>query len=127
MNKLMKRKIQFAFDGLVDQIVAGRKTASVVNLGMVDLAEGDYDDPLVVGEYYDVFDSHLVVKATIRIIAMELCRWDQIPERLWRGETNNNADEFRQDHLEFFGEVSPDFEFVAFYFELINEPDTLTP
>jgi len=120
MNKFIKRKIQFAFDGLVDQIVAGRKTASVVNLGMVDVAEGEYDDPLVVGEYYDVYDSQLEIRATIRIIAMELCRWDNIPERLWRGETNNNADEFQQDHLEFFGEVSPDFEFVSFYFELVN-------
>ena len=52
---------------------------------------------------------------------MELCRWDNIPERLWRGETNNNAEEFRQDHLYFFENVTPDLEFVAFYFELVKD------
>lgn len=119
MNK--RRKIQFDFDGLVQQIVDGKKTASVVRLGEVDIAEGDYDDPLVVGEYYDVYDSHLIVRARIRIVAMELCRWDTIPERLWRGETNINADEFREDHLYYFENITPDLEFVAFYFELVKE------
>ncbi len=119
MNK--RRKIQFDFDGLVQQIVDGKKTASVVRLGEVDIAESDYDDPLVVGEYYDVYDSQLLVRATIRIVAMELCRWDTIPERLWSGETNLNADEFREDHLYYFGNIKPDLEFVAFYFELVKE------
>ena len=114
------RRIQFVSDGLVRQIVEGKKTASVVALGEVDVADGDYDDPLVVGEYYDVYDSGLAVRATIRILAMELCRWEHIPERLWRGETNASAEEFRQDHLDYFGDVGPDFEFVAYYFERVG-------
>lgn len=118
MKSEKKRGIQFDFDSLVEQIIAGKKTASVVRLGEVDLSDGEYDDPLVVGEYYDVYDSQFEIRATIRIIGMELCRWDTIPERLWRGETNNNADEFRQDHLYFFDDVRPEMEFVAFYFEL---------
>jgi uncharacterized protein YhfF len=113
------RRIQFVSDELVEQIVKGRKTASVAKLGEVDRADGDYDDPLVVGEYYEVFDSRLVPRCTIRITAMELCRWNEIPERLWRGETNADADEFRQDHRDYFGDVSDDFEFVAYYFELV--------
>lgn len=116
-----RRKIQFDFDSLVQQIIEGRKTASVVRLGEVDISDGDYDDPLVVGEFYDVYDSKLNSRATIRITAMELCRWDNIPERLWKGETNQNADEFRQDHLYFFDNISPDLEFVAFYFELVKD------
>ncbi len=121
MKNFKNRKIQFDFDSLVEQIIAGKKTASVVRLGEVDLSDGEFDDPLVVGEYYDVYDSHLEVRATIRIIAMELCRWDNIPERLWRGETNNNAEEFRQDHLYYFNNIQPDLEFVAFYFELLQD------
>ena len=121
MKSRTNRKIQIDFDSLVGQIVEGRKTASVVRLGEVDIAEGAHDDPLVVGEYYDVYNSHLERRATIRITAMELCRWDNIPERLWRGETNNNAEEFRQDHLYFFDTVTPDLEFVAFYFELVKD------
>ena len=52
---------------------------------------------------------------------MELCRWDAIPERLWRGETNLSADEFRADHVDYFGdgeEIPGDYEFVAYYFRL---------
>ncbi|HOP06072.1 MAG TPA: ASCH domain-containing protein [candidate division Zixibacteria bacterium] len=114
------KRMTFVADRLVDQIIEGRKTASVCPLGEVDLKEGDYDDALVVGDYYDVYDSERRPRCTIRIIGMELCRWDNIPERLYRGETNSTADEFREDHREFFGEVSDDFEFVAYYFELAS-------
>ncbi len=117
-QKEMKR-MQFVADTLVGQIVRGEKTASVVSLGEVDVAEGEYDDALVVGDYYQVYDSKLIPKCTIRIVGMELCRWDAIPERLWRGETNINADEFRSDHVDYFDNPSDDFEFVAYYFELM--------
>lgn len=111
-------RMQFVSDVLVEQIIEGRKTASVVELGEVDIAEDEYNDALVVGRYYDVYDSKLERRATIRVVAMELCRWDSIPERLWRGETNSNADEFRSDHEEYFGAPDEDFEFVAYYFEV---------
>lgn len=114
------RRIQFVSDALVQQIVEGKKTASVVRLGEVDVADGDYDDPLVVGEIYDVYDSTLAVRATVRIVAMELCRWDDIPERLWRGEANASADEFRRDHTDYFNGPGPGFEFVAYYFEQVR-------
>jgi len=115
--------MQFVSDSLVQQIVEGRKTASVVEVGEVDLKEDEYDDALVVGEYYDVYDSKLANRVTIRIVAMELCRWDAIPERLWRGETNENADGFREDHLDYFGNPDDDFEFVAYYFERVESAE----
>ena len=90
----------------------------MVWVGQVDVIEGDYDDPLVVGEYYVVYDSALQPRCTIRITAMQLCRWDNIPERLWRGETNASAEEFKQDHLDYFDHPGEDFEFVAYYFHL---------
>jgi len=112
--------MQFVSDNLVQQVVEGRKTASVMRVGEVDVADGEYDDALVVGEFYDVFDSRLVRRATIRVVAMELCRWDAVPERLWRGETNASADEFRQDHVDYFGAPDDSFEFVAYYFGLAD-------
>lgn len=115
-------RMQFDSDRLVQQVVEGRKTASVTRLEEVDLTMGEYDDALVVGRCYDVYDSRLVPRATIRVVAMELCRWDAIPERLWRGETNDCAEEFREDHLEYFGHPGRDFEFVAYYFELVAAP-----
>jgi len=120
MTSRRNRRIQFVSDRLVGQIVEGKKTASVVRLGEVDLADGDYDDALVVGEYYDVYDSTLTVRATIRIVAMELCRWDKIPERLWRGEGNSSSEGFQTDHQEYFDNPAPAFEFVAYYFELVR-------
>ena len=121
MPERRRRRIQFVADALVQEIVDGVKTASVVELGEVDIAEGDYDDPLVVGEFYDVHDSAQTVRATIRIVAMELCRWDPIPERLWRGEGNVDADEFKADHVDYFENPSADFEFIAYYFELTKK------
>jgi len=111
------RRIQFASDRLVQQVVEGTKTASVVRLGEVDVEEDEYNHPLVVGEIYDVYDSSRTRRAAIRIVGMELCRWDEIPERLWRGETNRSAGEFREDHVEYFGDPGPGFEFVAYYFQ----------
>jgi len=117
MSQRRRRRIQFVSDALVQEITDGIKTASVVNLGDVDIADGDYDDPLVVGEFYDVYDSALTVQATIRVVAMELCRWDAIPERLWRGEGNVDAEAFKADHVDYFDNPNDEFEFIAFYFE----------
>ena len=113
-------RIQFVSDALVDQIIAGRKTASVVAVNEVDVAEDEYNDALVVGRHYDVYDSKLQCRTAIRIVAMELCRWDSVPERLWKGETNVSADEFRSDHAEYFDDPGSDFEFVAYYFEVAS-------
>jgi uncharacterized protein YhfF len=98
LDHLKHRRMQFVSDRLVQQVVDGIKTASVVRLGEIESRDGEYDDPLVVGE----------------------CYWEEIPERLWRGETNRSADEFREDHLEYFQNSGPGFEFVAYYFELAN-------
>lgn len=113
-------KIQFVSDNLVQQIIDTKKTASVVEIDEVDVAEDEYNDALVVGRFYDVYDSALAKRATIRIVGMDLCRWDDIPERLWRGETNIDADEFREDHREYFNNPADDFEFVAYYFTLVR-------
>ena len=123
MSERRRRRIQFVSDALVQEIVDGIKTASVVDLGDVDVADGDYDDPLVVGEVYDVYDSALTVKATIRVVAMELCRWDAIPERLWRGEGNVDAEAFKADHVDYFENPTDEFEFVAYYFENVKRAD----
>ena len=112
------RRIQFVSDNLVEQIVAGEKTASVVALDEVDLDEDEYNHALVVGRFYDVYDLGLTNRCTVRVTGMELCRWDAIPERLWRGETNGSADDFRSDHNDYFDDPADVFEFVAYYFEL---------
>lgn len=114
------KRIEFVSDGLIEQIIEGRKTASVIHLDMVDVDEDEYNNALVVGHYYEVYDSMRKPRCVIRVTRMELCRWDDIPERLWKGENNGNADEFRADHSDYFVNPEDDFEFIAYYFHLIN-------
>jgi uncharacterized protein YhfF len=119
VNYLMKR-IQFVSDHLIEQINEKNKTASVARLDNLGRDEDEYNHALIVGEFYDVYDSKLIRRCTIRITSIELCRWDDIPERLWRGEANENADEFREDHKEYFDYPPDGFEFAAYYFQLIK-------
>ena len=46
---LIMKRIEFVSDRLVEQIIEGRKTASVVRLDMVDVDEDEYNHALVVG------------------------------------------------------------------------------
>jgi uncharacterized protein YhfF len=119
VNEMVKR-IQFVSDHLIEQIIEKKKTASVTHLENLDLDEDEYNHALVVGKLYDVYDSKLVKRCTIRITSIELCQWNNIPERLWRGETNNSAFEFREDHKEYFNNPEDSFEFAAYYFQLIK-------
>ena len=120
----MAKRIQFVSDHLIEQIIEHKKTASVEHLENLDQNIDEYNHALIVGEFYDIYDRKLVKKCTIRIIGIELCRWNDIPERLWRGETNKSDDEFREDHKEYFNYPSDDFEFAADYFQLIKEHKT---
>jgi uncharacterized protein YhfF len=119
----MVKRIQFVSDHLIEQIIEKKKTASVTHLKNLNHDEDEYNHALIVGEFYDVYDSKLVKRCTIRITAIELCQWDNIPERLWRGETNKNAYEFRDDHEEYFNYPPDSFEFAAYYFKLIKIHD----
>ena len=118
-----RRRIRFVSDGLVREIIGGVKTASVTRLGEVDLIEDEFDDVLLVGEEYDVFDSNGARRATIRVLAMELCTWGDLPERLWRGEGDSSADEFRRNHRSYFDDPGSDTELVAYYFERVPSGD----
>jgi len=75
------KRIQFVSDNLVQQIIEGTKTASVISLDEVDVDEDEYNHALVVGHYYEVYDSLRKPRCVIRITEMALCRWDSIPAR----------------------------------------------
>ncbi|MBD3172670.1 hypothetical protein GF326_09375 [Candidatus Bathyarchaeota archaeon] len=65
-----------------------RKEKQLVSPEEVDVDVDEYNRAYVVGHYYEVFDSLHEPRCLIRITVMELCRWNKIPERLWKGETN---------------------------------------
>jgi hypothetical protein len=55
------------------------------------------------------------------IAFLAVCHWDNIPEKLWRGELNVDADEFREDDREYFDNPAPKFEFVVYCFDLVAQ------
>jgi len=115
---LEEGRMSFTHDRLIDQIIEGRKTASAEWLHeQGDLDE--WDSALYVGRVYTVCDSKRTPRCRIRITRIEVCRWDAIPEWLWLGETNSNADEFCADHVPYFNDPADDFEFAGYEFELI--------
>ena len=114
--------MSFVSDHLIEQIIEGRKTATVERIeeqGYLD----EWDTGLGIGHIYAVHDSRRVPRCTISILRLELCRWEEIPEWLWRGETNVSADEFRNDHLDYFENPKAGFEFVGIEFKLISVTD----
>ncbi|WP_309386838.1 ASCH domain-containing protein [Cerasicoccus frondis] len=111
--------MSFTFDRLIDQIIEGRKTATteiIEEQGYLD----EWDTGLGIGYIYTVYDSQRVPRCKIKVLKAELCRWNDIPEWLWRGETNDNAEEFHEDHWEFFNEPDDDYEFIGVEFELVE-------
>ena len=116
---MMEHRMTFTFDRLIDQIIEGRKTATVERIeeqGYLD----EWDTGLGIGYVYTVHDSERAPRCRIKVVRLELCRWDAIPEWLWRGEANQNADEFRDDHVDYFGNPGPGFEFVGVEFQLVE-------
>lgn len=114
-----EKRMSFTMDRLIDQIIEGRKTASAEWLheqGELD----EWDSELRVGDVYTVCDSNRTPRCRIRVTSIRLCRWDAIPEWLFRGETNDNAQEFRDDHVDYFNDPQDEFEFVGYEFELIE-------
>lgn len=119
-----EKRMSFTSDDLIEQILDGRKTASVEWLdrqGELD----EWDSALEVGAVYTVCDSSRRPRCRIRVTSIRLCRWAEIPEWLWRGEVTDSAGEFREAHRDFFNEPAEDFEFAGYEFELV--PDALHP
>ncbi|MEM9251271.1 MAG: hypothetical protein AAGB29_02880 [Planctomycetota bacterium] len=114
-----EHRMTFTSDHLINQIIEKRKTATVERIeeqGYLD----EWDTGLGVGYVYTVHDSQRVPRCRIRVIRLQLCRWDDIPDWLWQGETNTNADEFREDHVDYFSDPGNDFEFIGVEFELVE-------
>ena len=116
----IKHRMQWLDRRLIEQIIDGRKTATVRR---VEESAGidDYNTALHVGAVYQVFDAERQPRVAIRLTAIELARWGNLPEALWQrdpavsGEVSEAA--FRADHVDYFAHPSDDFEFLALYFD----------
>ena len=109
--------MSFTRDGLIDQIIEGRKTASVEWIDQQGELD-EWDSALRVGDLYTVCDSKRVPRCRVRVTSIRLCRWSDIPDWLWRGEVCRSADQFRNGHIDYFKDPNKDFEFIGYEFEL---------
>jgi len=109
-------------DSLVRAVMSGHKTVTADTVedyykGYGELGDGGY----VAGDIIDVFDRKGRPRCTIRATKVEVIRFGDIPEAVWRGETFASADEFREVHIRCLPhlDLHDGFEFVALHFELL--------
>ncbi len=119
----MEHRMQWSQSELIEQIVDGRKRATVRRL---EWSEGldAYNTALHVGAVYRVYDAERQPRCRLRITGIELARWGAIPERLWQEDPALSGavglEAFRADHFEFFDRPEGDFEFLALYFQRVD-------
>lgn len=115
-------------DSLVREVIAGHKTVTADTVeayyaGYGELGDGGY----AAGDLIDVHDLKGRPRCTIRATRVEIIRFGDIPEAVWRGETFSSAQEFRDVHVRCLPhlDLHDDFEFVALHFELVDTFNTL--
>jgi uncharacterized protein YhfF len=110
-------------DSLVREVIAGHKTVTADTVeayyeGYGELGDGGY----AAGDIIDVYDLKGRPRCTIRATRVEVIRFGDIPEAVWRGETFGSAQEFRDVHVRCLPhlDLHDEFEFVALHFELVD-------
>jgi uncharacterized protein YhfF len=110
-------------DSLVLAVIAGCKTVTADTVeeyrkGYGELGDGNY----LAGDVIDVFDLKGRPRCTIRATKVEVFRFGEIPEAVWRGETFASAEEFREVHVRCLPHLvlHDAFEFMALHFVLVD-------
>ena len=113
-------------DSLVREVIAGHKTVTADTVedyykGYGELGDGGY----AAGDLIDVYDLKGRPRCAIRATRVEIIRFGDIPEAVWRGETFGSAQEFRDVHARCLPhlDLHDEFEFVALHFELVGTHD----
>ena len=78
-----EHRMQWLDGRLIDQIIQGRKTATVRRLPE-SAGIDSYNTALQVGAVYKVYDAERQPRTAVRLTGVELASWGRIPEALWR-------------------------------------------
>ena len=85
---------------LIAQVLDGTKTATARLTSSWGIPRNVVDDARFdIGDRADLFDNTGHVHARIRITDVYTCRFDAIPEKLWRAEAEPSAQAFRDSHV----------------------------
>jgi len=126
MSRLKRVQFLASKDGddhLLDQLLEGRKTASVGLARDWHVPDGDYDDGgYLVGDFVEVCDRLCRLRAHIRITEIYGTTFGNIPEKLWRDEVCTSAEDFQRGLRQCWaGEVvTDDTRLIAFHFTLVG-------
>jgi len=110
-------------DSLVRAVIAGRKTVTADTVpdyyrGYGELGDGGYAP----GDLIEVFDLRGRARCLIRATRVEIIRFGQVPERVWRGEDFDSAAAFQECHRQALAQLAlhDDVELVALHFALVD-------
>jgi uncharacterized protein YhfF len=113
--------LTFPYAWLLDQVLDGRKTASVLRPGERNYGVDPDDATVRVGGIYEACAPDGDARCRIRVIRMRELRWgDPVPEDLWRAEACADDAAFRREHVEWFSNPSPEYRYRAFWFERVD-------
>ena len=110
-------------DRSVRQIIEGKKTATACPAEIYFQPDGNYEDGgFLVGDLVEVYDLKGKLRCTIKITEYYTAKFGDIPDKLWQGECNTSAKEFREDHISCWPEweVNDDFLIAVNHFQLIE-------
>ena len=120
---MSEHRMQWYDETLIDQIIAGTKTATVRPLEWSQGLDA-FNTALQVGATYTVYNQATVARCQVRLTAIELARWGAIPEALWRRDPATSGtvslEAFIADHDDYFRSPSENFEFLALFFDRVD-------
>ena len=117
-------------DTLVRSVVAGHKTVTADTVEDYHKPYGPFGDgSYAAGDLIEVYDLRQRLRCTIRATKVYNIRFGDIPQEVWRGETFDSADQFRQVHIDALPhlDLHDGFEFVTLHFALVDVFDDATP
>jgi uncharacterized protein YhfF len=108
-------------DSLPRAVIEGRKTVTADTVDDYYKPYGEYGDgSYEAGDLIEVYDLKQRLRCLIRATNVQVIRFGQIPEEVWRGENMSSAREFQEIHIACLPQydLHDDFEFVTLHFEL---------
>ena len=107
---------------LIAQVFDGTKTATARPCASWGVPRNGYDDArYAIGDVAYLYDNAGRVYARLRITDVYTCRFDAIPENLWRAEAEPSAQAFRDAHIRGWPDLTltDDYPLTAIHFERV--------
>jgi len=108
---------------LIAQVLDGTKTATARPTSSWGIPRNTFDDARFdIGDVAGLFDNAGHVHAHLRITDVYTCRFDTIPEKLWRAEAEPSAQAFRESHIQGWPDLTQtdDIMLTAIHFERLD-------